>query len=37
VNVAGDPLPLPAGELVVASEPLVDAVSAGAAAWVRTP
>jgi alpha-glucosidase len=37
VNVDGEPLPLPDGELVVASEELAGgALQAGAAAWVRT-
>ena len=35
VNVDGEPLPLPDGELLVSSEPLAGAVPAGAAAWVR--
>ena len=37
VNVDGEPLPLPDGELVVASEEVAGrALQAGAAAWVRT-
>jgi alpha-glucosidase len=36
VNVDGDPLELPEGELLLASEPLAeDRLPAGAAAWVR--
>jgi alpha-glucosidase len=35
VNVDGEPLPLPDGELLVSSEPLAGTVPAGAAAWVR--
>lgn len=37
VNVDGAPLPLPAGELLIASEPLpANELPAGTAAWVRT-
>jgi alpha-glucosidase len=36
VNVDGDPLALPDGELLVASEPVTAALPPGAAAWVRT-
>ena len=37
VNVDGSPLPLPVGELLLASEPLAsDELPAGTAAWVRT-
>jgi alpha-glucosidase len=35
VNVEGDPLALPAGEVLVASEPLDGAAPPGAAVWVR--
>jgi len=35
VNVGGDPLPLPEGEVVIASEPLAGSIPAGAAAWIR--
>jgi alpha-glucosidase len=38
VNVSGEPLALPAGELVLASEPVGEGLlPAGAAAWVRPP
>lgn len=36
VNVDGDPLPIPPGELVLASEPLSDVIPPGAAAWVAS-
>jgi alpha-glucosidase len=36
VNVDGGPLPLPDGELVLASEPLDGRLPAGAAAWIST-
>jgi alpha-glucosidase len=35
VNVDGDPLPLPEGNLLLASEPLTDSIPAGAAAWLH--
>jgi alpha-glucosidase len=36
VNVDGEPLPVPAGELVLASEPLEGLLPAGAGAWIST-
>jgi alpha-glucosidase len=36
VNVAGEPLELPAGKLLLASEPVEDRLPAGAAAWLRS-
>ncbi|MBA3844462.1 MAG: alpha-glucosidase, partial [Actinobacteria bacterium] len=36
VNVEGDPLPLPPGEVRLASEPVDGSLPAGAAAWVHT-
>jgi hypothetical protein len=35
VNVAGPPLPLPGLEVLLASEPLEDALEPGAASWFR--
>jgi alpha-glucosidase len=37
VNVDGEPSPLPPGEVVLASEPLGDALGAGSAAWLAVP
>jgi alpha-glucosidase len=36
VNVDGDPMPLPAGEIVLASEPVERVLPPGAAAWIST-
>jgi alpha-glucosidase len=36
VNVDGEPLPIPGGTLLLASEPLDGPLPAGAAAWVRS-
>jgi alpha-glucosidase len=36
VNIDGEPLPLPPGELVLASEPLRGLLPAGAGAWIST-
>jgi alpha-glucosidase len=36
VNVDGEPLPIPGGTLLLASEPLEGLLPAGAAAWVRS-
>jgi alpha-glucosidase len=35
LNVEGEPLPLPDGEVVLASEPVAETLPAGAAAWIR--
>jgi len=37
VNIGGEPVPLPEGEVLLASTELADALPTDAAVWVRKP